>query len=360
VYAAAGKSGGDFLRIVQSPRVVGMGESGAGLHGDLLGALALNPAALTLTGYRELAFAYNIWIEEVSVQQAAYAHPLPAAKGVLAASVSRLGMDSIAGYNNSGGYTGAVDAGDLAVSVNYARRLRGPWQDLRLGLFTGVGLKYARESLDDVSASARLFDVGALWRSKFKGGVLGLGLSAQSLGGKFKFDTQSDPAPRIIRGGAAYTVIAAGDPLSFAIDFKQPNDSGMVYAGGAEYLIKNIIALRAGYVSGMDMGGGLRLGAGVNIRLIQFDYALAGYGKFGSVHRFSLSHKFGKPVEVTPHSSPEQEQARWKVERARGFMRENRYYEAILQLNGALDLDPGSLEALGLMKKARNLVDTER
>ncbi|MBI4802231.1 MAG: PorV/PorQ family protein [Elusimicrobia bacterium] len=359
LHAAAGKSGGDFLRIVQSPRSVGMGESGVGLYGELLGALALNPAALALTDYRNLAFAYNIWIEDVSIQQAAYAHPLQAA-GALAASVSRLGMNSIAGYNNSGAYTGAVDAGDLAVSVNYARRLTGPWQDMRLGLFAGAGLKYARESLDDAAASARLLDAGALWRSKVKGGILGLGLSAQSMGGKFKFDEQSDPAPRIIRVGAGYTVIAAGDLLSFALDIKKPIDSGAVYACGAEYFIRDTMALRAGYISGMDMGGGLRLGVGVNIRLIQFDYALAGYGKFGSVHRFSLSYKFGKPVVVTPHISPQQEQARWKVERARGFMRENRYYEAILELNGALDLDPGSIEALGLMKKAGDLVDTER
>ncbi len=359
-HAAAGESGGAFLRIVQSPRAVGMGEAGAGLHGDLLGALALNPAALALADYRELAFAYNLWIEDVSIQQAAYAHPLPSRKGALALSFSRLGMDSIDGYNNSGAYTGSVDAGDLAVSLNYARRLYGPWQDMRLGLFAGAGLKYARESLDDVSASAQLFDAGLLWRTKFGGGVAGLGLSAQSLGGGFKFDQQTDDAPRVIRVAGAYTAIVAGDPLSFALDLRQPNDSGLGYSAGAEYFIKKVVALRAGYISGTDMGGGLRLGVGVDIRLIEFDYALSGYGKFGSVHRFSLSYKFGKPVEVTPHSSPEQEQARWKVERARGFMRENRYYEAILELNGALEIDPGSIEALDLMKKARNLVDTER
>jgi len=337
-----------------------MGESGAGLYGDLLGALTLNPAALAMTDYRELAFTYNMWIEDVSIQQAAYAHPLPAARnGVLAASVTRLGMSSIDGYNNSGDYTGAVDAGDLAVSLNYARRLKGPWQDMRLGLFTGAGLKYARESLDTVAASAALLDVGMLWRSRVKGGVLGLGLSAQSLGGKFKFDTQSDPAPSVVRAGISYVLLAAGDPVSLALDLKKPNDSGTVYAYGVEYLIRKVIALRAGYISGADLGSGLRLGGGVNIRLIQFDYALAGYGKFGSAHRFSLSYKFGKPVDVTPHNSPEQEQAHWKIERARAFMKENRYYEAILELNGAIDLDPGSAEALELMKKAGNFVDTE-
>lgn len=359
-FSAPGESGGAFLRIVQSPRAVAMGEAGAALPGDLLGAFALNPASLALTNYREFAFAYNFWIEDVSIQQAGYAYPLPARKGVLAASLVRLGMDSIAGYNNSGAYTGGVDAGDLVFSLYYARRLSGPWQDMRLGLFAGAGLKYARETLDDVSAGARLLDLGVLWRAKLKGGILGLGLSAQSLGSGFKFDSQTDPAPRIIRAAAAYTAITAGDPLSFVADIRRPVDGDTSFSLGGEYSIRRMVTLRAGYVSGIDVGGGLRMGGGVNIKLIQLDYALSGCGKFGSVHRFSLSYKFGKPVEVTPHISPEQEQARWKTERARGFIRENRYYEAILELNGALDLDPGSIEALELMKKARNLVDTER
>lgn len=360
LHAAPGASGGSFLRIVQSPRAVAMGEAGTALHGDLLGSLALNPASLSLTDHRELAFAYNLWIEDVSIQQAAYAHPLPAKKSVLTGSLVRLGMDSIAGYNNSGAYTGNVDAGDLALSVHYARRLSGPWQDMRLGLFAGAGLKYARETLDDVSASAKLFDLGLLWRSKLGTGIFGLGVSAQSLGSGFKFDQETDPAPRVIRAGAAYSVLSAGDPLSFVADIRKPDDVDMSFSLGCEYTIRKLVALRAGYISGTDMGGGLRLGGGVNIKQMQVDYALSGYGKFGSAHRISLSYKFGKPVEVTPHKSPEQEQAHWKVERAREFVRENRYYEAILELNGALELDPGSIEALELMKKSRNLVDTER
>src|SRR3989338_5011207 len=88
--AGAGTSGGEFLRIVQSPRVVAMGESGAGGYGDLLGALAANPAALGRTAYKEAAFTYNSWLEEINSQQAAYAQPLrygAAAVSVLALTV---------------------------------------------------------------------------------------------------------------------------------------------------------------------------------------------------------------------------------------------------------------------------------
>ena len=195
----------------------------------------------------------------------------------------------------------------MAVSLTYAVRLKGPWQDRRLGLFSGIGIKYARERLETVSSGTELLDAGLLWLMKVRGGTLGLGAAVQSLGGGFKFDSGADASPEVFRAGAAYIILAGGDPLTFALDVKKPNDSGAVFSGGTEYLFKRVFALRAGYLSDADLGSGLRFGGGVVLKLMQFDYALANYGKFGSAHRFSISYKFGKPVDVTPHISPEQE-----------------------------------------------------
>ncbi len=359
-YAAAGKTGGEFLRIVQSPRAVAMGESGAGAYGDLLGALALNPAALARTGYKEAAFTYNSWLEGITSQQAAYAHPLPDGKGVLAGSLYILSVPSIDGYNNVGAPAGNIDAGDMALGVSYAARLGGSWDDRRSGLFAGGSLKYARENLGPVSASAALIDAGALWINRVKGGVLGLGLSAQSLGGGFKFDSVTDAAPAVYRAGVSYITVISGDPLTFSLDWKKPWDMGASFCAGAEFQAWRTLALRAGYISGEDLGGGLRLGGGVTIKMMQFDYALSSYGKFGAAHRFSLSYKFDKPVEVTKYVTREQEEAKQKTERARGLIRESRYYEAVLELNGALILDPGNKEALELMRKARGLVEVSK
>ena len=181
IYAAAGQSGGYFLRMIQSPRASAMGEGGAGLYGDLLGAMALNPAALGRIRYSEFALTYNAWLEDISLQQFAYAQPLPD-KSALAASLSLLQMKAFPGYDNSGGYAGSVDAGDSAVTLAYARRIYGRWDVLRFGLFIGSGVKYAREVLEKSSAGALLYDGGLLSVSRFAGGVLGLGVSAQSLG----------------------------------------------------------------------------------------------------------------------------------------------------------------------------------
>lgn len=281
-FAGAGTSGGEFLRIVQSPRAVGMGETGAGLYGDLLGALSMNPAALARTGYREASFTYNSWLEGITSQQASYAYPLGGKKGVLAGSVSMLSVPTMNGYDNSGAPAGPVGAGDLVVSAVYAARLSGPWDDRRVGLFAGGAVKYAREKLDTVAASAGLLDAGVLWLTRTPwGDTVGLGASAQSLGGGFKFDSVTDKSPSVLRGGASYITLAAGDPLTFALDVKKPRDSSAVFSFGTEYLCWRVVALRAGYISDSDLGSGLRLGGGVIIRLLQFDYALSSYGKFG-------------------------------------------------------------------------------
>lgn len=358
--AAAGTSGGEFLRLVHSPRAAAMGGTGAGLYGDLLGALALNPAALSRTGYSEAAFAYNAWLEDITAQQLAYAHPLGGKKGVLAGYLSMLSVGGIDGYDNSGAAAGGVDAGDMVLGAAYSARLSGPWRDRRLGLFAGAAVKYARETLDGVSAGSALADAGLLLVAKAPGGTAAFGVSAQSLGGGFKFDSVTDKAPSLLRAGVSYITLAAGDPVTLAADVSKPNDSGSSVSFGAEYLVRRVVALRAGYVSGEDMGGGFSVGGGVTIRMLQFDYAAASYGKFGSAHRFSLSYKFGKPVDVTPHLSPAQEEAAWKAGRARELMKDRRYYEAVVELNAALTLDPGNTEALELMRRARSLVEVSR
>ncbi|MBI4656973.1 MAG: PorV/PorQ family protein [Elusimicrobia bacterium] len=359
VHADAGKSGGQFIRIVQSPRASAMGDSGAGLYGDILGSIALNPAGLSRTGYREIAFVYNSWIEGISMQQIAYAHPFKKT-GTLAFSVSMLNISDFPGYDNSGAYAGDVKAGDILFQAGYASRLKGPWNDRRLGLFCGAGVKYARETLEAVTARTTLLDFGFLSISRLGAGFLGLGISMQSMGSGFKFDSEKDKSPSILNTGLSYITMLWGDPFTVAFDFKKPNDGEIRFSAGLEFLLKRIVAWRIGYVSDEDLGSGLRFGAGFNLKLFQLDYALSNYDRFGSAHRFGMSYKFGKPVETLSYLTPEQEKARWRLARAEKFMEKNRYYEAVLELNEALKLEPNLQEALDMMKKARILMETHQ
>lgn len=358
--AEPGKSGGSFVRIIQSPRAAAMGEAGTGLYGDLLGALALNPAALARTGYREAALVHNSWLEGVSEQGLAYAHPLPG-NLVLAGFASVLRTGDIDAYDNSDGYAGTVDAAAALTGASFAVKVAGPGRDRRFGLFAGGGIKYAQQTLDTVSAGTVLYDAGLLSVSRAgAGGVLGLGVSAQSLGQGLKFDSQRDPAPSVFRAGVGYITTLGGEPLSFAFDLARPNDGKVSYAVGAELIMKKIVAWRAGYCAGSGTEGGLRLGAGFILKVMQLDYSMANYGRLGFAHRFSLSHKFGKPVEVARYLTREEEQAEFRTARARKMMAEGRFYKAVLELNEALQLQPDLKEALELMKRARREMETER
>ncbi|NLH39245.1 MAG: PorV/PorQ family protein [Elusimicrobia bacterium] len=367
IYAlcGSGEDGGVFMRVVQSPRAAAMGDSGVAIGGDILASVSLNPATLSSLRYKEIGFVYTSWFEDIAMQQLAYAHPFDK-NGVLAASISMLQVESFDGYDNFETPMGDVESSDMVISLLYSRRLFGPWNDLRNGLFMGAGVKYAKEKLDTVSANTTLFDLGALWVLPAGGGRFSIGASASSLPNSngFKFDTEQDPAPTIYRGGIGYTTTLFGDPLALAFDLRKPSDDDTGYSFGIEYILKNIVAFRFGFLNENDMTdkgiGKFRFGAGFNLKLIKIDYALTSYGDFDLTHRISLSMKFGSPIDVTPHLTPEEENAVWHIEKAKEYMGQNRYYDAIVELNEALKLDPKNRDALRLMEKSKDMIDTIR
>jgi len=88
---------------------------------------------------------------------------------------------------------------------------------------------------------------------------------------------------------------------------------------------------------------------GFKLKRMEVDYAFAGFGDLGEMHRVGLSLRLGGRVEVTP---PEERGLGAVMRRGERLMQEGRYYEAILEFNKALDLDPGNRRALEQMRKA--------
>ena len=301
---AAGVAGADFLKIVTSPRAVGMGESGAGVCDDVLTAMALNTACLSRLAYSEVAFTYNKWFEGVSMQHVAFAYPT-ARSGAFAFSGTMLDVASFAGYDNSGTSAGDVTARDLAFQAAYGRRLFGPPQDRRFGLFAGAGLKRVESRLETAKASALMWDAGLLYAGRLGPGVGGVGASAQSLGQGLKFDTGRDSPPTVYRLGLGYTLPAFGDPLTCALDLKKPIDDSLSFGFGMEYVVKRVLAWRLGFAPEKDLGGGFRFGVGFNLKVVSVEYALSPAGDFGVTHLIGLSARFGQPVERLPVLTPD-------------------------------------------------------
>jgi len=53
-----------------------------------------------------------------------------------------------------------------------------------------------------------------------------------------------------------------------------------------------MLALRAGYRTGQDIGSGMSAEVGLRIGKIDLDYAYVPYGDLGNTHRISLEIKF--------------------------------------------------------------------
>lgn len=118
--------------------------------------------------------------------------------------------------------------------------------------------------------------------------------------------------------------------------------------------LRGILFWRGGYLSNQYLGSGWRFGMGFRLKVINVDYALSHYGRFGFTHLIGVAARFGQPVDVTPILTEPETQALRRVRRAREMIRQRRSYDAALELNEALSLDPRNQEALRLLREVRD------
>ncbi len=329
-----------------------MGEAGTALSDDALSAMAVNPAGLARLSYPEAGFSYNKLYEDLSLQSIAVAYP-HRTLGTFGLSATLLQVKNLTGYDNAGTRMSDVKSMDLAVMPVYARRLWGPEEDRRYGLFGGVGLKVVREELDLVRSNAVMGDAGVLFANPLGPGVLSAGASGHNLGRGHKFDAIREKSPAVYRVGFGYSLNLFGDPLTFVYDARVPTYDDMTHGGGLEYSVRRFMSWRVGYVSHQDFGPGYRFGVGFRVKALSVDYALSHFGRFGYTHLMALSTRLGEPIEITPVISPTEEKARRKIERGKVFMKEGRSLEAAVEFDDALKLDPLNKEALEQLRQVK-------
>jgi len=348
-----GTAGAGFLKFAVGPRAVGMGESQTAAAEDAYAAY-WNPAGLALVPFPQLAATYNRSFAGVDHQYLSLAWPLRAGS-TLNVNFTRLGVEALDGFDAQGTKTAGVEAGAQALGVGYGRRLLGDgWDEPTLN--AGLGLKGVRESFAGASAQTVAVDLGllAVWRPKPSGAEWRLGLSALNLGPGLKYDAETAPLPTAYRLGLAWRVQPRGDVLTLSADPVLSRDEGVFMAFGAEYAVWRVLALRLGYRTGQDIGMGFRGGVGFKLKAVEIDYAFAPFGELGAMHRMGLTVRLGGPVETTP---PEERALQAVLERGRRLFEEGRYYEALLEYDRALGLDPGNRSALEGMRRAHERLE---
>ena len=343
--ADAGTTSADFLNLGVGPRAVAMGGAQVGVADDVY-ATYWNPAGLAQLQNPEAGFVQTQYIQDISSEYAAYAHPTTSL-GTFAGSFTFLNVGKFDSFDATGQPTGQVGASDASMAFSYARSL---YKDRRMGSQLSVGAtgKFIQERLDTVSAHALAMDGGLLYSPGKKFGELfegvRAGLTVRNIGTSMKFDQQSFALPEAVAAGLSWTGIWLGETLTVALDGEEPNAGKQFVSAGFELSTLQLLILRAGYTSEGDLGDGLRLGAGLRFKTIQVDYAFASAGDLGQTHRIGLTFRFG----TTPPDPMVMAQD-WYLQGMKEYRRSH-YAEALVDFNKALEVDPSHPEALSMMK----------
>ncbi|MCD6130692.1 MAG: PorV/PorQ family protein [Candidatus Hydrothermae bacterium] len=193
-------------------------------------------------------------------------------------------------------------SGDFLLGLTYARKL--------IDRFAfGLTAKYIHETLDTLTMSGFAIDIGTLYFVGYKN--IKIGVSLSNIGpdvrpsGTYIQDGvekhyESFSLPVMYRFGVSGNIIK---PLGLSFEIDKPTDNVEVFRIGGEYVIENMISIRAGYKLNSNLPGeqfppsGISFGIGVAKSLgfrkeLHIDYSFSSMGYAGDVHKLSMGVNF--------------------------------------------------------------------
>ena len=265
-----GTTTASFLKIGVGARAAAMGEAFTAVASDGT-SLYWNPAGLTQLRTKEISATYNSWFQEI--KQGYLSLTFPSLRGTMGLGTNYVDMGKIEGRDAEGNPTGNFTASDTHIFIGYAGKLKkSSW---------GLTLGWLQDVIKDDKKNSFLANIGFLYPVSER---LSLGIAAQNIGSKLG----SDPLPLTFKVGAASKL----KTLTLALDIAKPRDNEIYYCLGAEWWLRNVLALRAGYKTNQDIGEGWSAGLGFKFGKNRLDYAYVPYGDLGSTHRISLATRF--------------------------------------------------------------------
>jgi len=279
-----GSTSAPWLNVESSPRAAALGGQGVALSGDALAALQDSPAGLAGMKGQQLSVAQNNWVQDTSLQQAAYGYSLGQAGGV-AVGFTYMNYGSLDRYTV---INGGLQAAGSFNPYGYAIKL-GYGYDLGHGLSAGLEGKYLGESVDSMEDKAFTGDAGLQWSYE----ALNLGLSGSNLFGSL----HDASLPSQVKAGAAYDLGLEKGGLKLLAGANVPvaDSSAMSAGGGLEYSLAETFWGRVGYrwqSHGADGMSGLSAGFSFKYSLISLDYAFVAMGDLGNGNQVGLKAEF--------------------------------------------------------------------
>lgn len=309
-----GTTAANFLKIGVGARAIGMGGAYVALASDASG-MYWNPAGIALVNGGEAFFNHTTWIADINFDYAGMVFSVPSVGtfGLNATFLTMAEMERTTEYYPEG--TGQrFKAGSYALALTYARSLTDRFS-------IGINAKYIREYILNSAASGMAIDIGTLFITQFRGLRIGanitnfgtkMRMSGRDILVQYDIDSQREgnndklnadlgtdkfDLPLNLRVGIAYDVLQdiENNHLWLAVDAIHPNDNVESLNLGAEYLLYNLVSLRAGYSSlfADESEKGLTFGAGIQYKFMnsieaRIDYAYESFGRFDNVQKFSI------------------------------------------------------------------------
>ena len=280
--AATGETGFAFLKLGVGARAMGMGSAYVAIADDPT-AVYWNPAGLAAVTKTQVTAMHNEWIQDF--RQEFVAVGAKAGPGSMGVGFSGFYTDELERRDDTGVLLGHFGFNDIAITGAYGMRVAQ-------GLDAGIALRYVREMIAGVDATALTGDLGA--RYGFSSSGVSLGAAIQNLGGDAKFESEEFPLPATYRVGAAFTRPISkwnGSGTLSAEYRKVKADDGRFHLGG-ELNYRRLLSLRAGAFFGYD-DQDFSFGLGLKKDWFGFDYALVPLSSdLGTTHFISVTGTF--------------------------------------------------------------------
>ncbi len=311
-----GSTSMQFLKVIPSARGAALGEAYT-VWATGAEALFWNPAGLASLSRMEFMTTYVDWLFDAQHGSLAFATPLGA--GALGAQLQYVDFGEFEETTTARpyisdpehpGFTGRTFRPFGCVAgVTYARYLTDKFS-------VGLGAKYVYQSLfsdPEVTAMVRpgvyeqvrtwagtlLFDFGVSYNTGYR--TIRIGSAVQNFGANVRFARESHPVPLLFRFGVGADLVGPqalvlsrnnGYRLGVVCDIFHPNDYDQQIHLGAEYDVRSVLALRAGYKFNYDFHG-LTLGVGFKYRVdgldVKLDWSYGAMGVYlGNVQRISV------------------------------------------------------------------------
>ena len=309
------QTGMKFLNVLPDARAVALGEAYTAVEGTS-SSMFFNPASMARLGKTANVFlARTNWIADINHYAASAAFsPFGGeygALGVMFHVVNYGEFEETIRWGNERGYMdlGTFEPKSYMIGVGYARALNDKFS-------VGGNIKYVKQELGDAvtalvydadgnlvrasnSTGVFAFDFGILYHTGYKS--LTFGMTVRNFSKEVTYVKEGFQLPLTFKIGLSMNMLDLTDlkpeehQFLLCVDAEHPRDFQEQIRIGGEYMFLNILALRAGFVSGGDeykgfYGLGLKKDlAGVGLAV---DYCYAPFGIFDDVHRFSFQFSY--------------------------------------------------------------------